>query len=222
MSERKAEGPGHTPQPEVRDRRPPAVEVVFDYVDPGSYLVSQAVDRWQSERPDRGARVEWRPLELRPPGSEPVDTGAPDWGAMHEAMAEEAEALGLPFAPPAGSLPRSRKAHELALHAAESGCFDIVHRALFRARYAQGLDLGRIDVLVGLAEAAGMDPAEVRTVLGVDRFRGDVESVRRQLLGEGVRGVPTVRIPGGEVLVEGYPGWEAVLEAMNTLDNRGV
>jgi predicted DsbA family dithiol-disulfide isomerase len=220
VNEPNPEGPSQAPSSGIRSGERPVVEVVFDYVDPGSYLVYQLVERWRSER--AGAGVDWRPLELRPPGSEPVDAGTSEWSAMQDALAGDAAVLGLPFAPPPGILPRSRKAHEMALHAAERGNFEVVHRALFEARYEQGLDLGRIDVLVEVARAAGLDAAEVRTVLGVDRFRGDVESMRRDLLDQGIRGVPTLRIPGGRILVEGYTGWETVLDAMNTLDNRGM
>lgn len=197
------------------------VEVVFDYVDPGSYLVTRLLERWGSGPGGRAASIRWRPLELRPPGSAPIDRRAPEWAAMEEAMAEEAGELGVAFRPPPGGLPRSRKAHELALHAREAGRFDAVHRGLFAARFEAGLDLGRVDVLVEVARGAGMDSAEARTVLGVDRFRPAVEAERDRLLDEGIRGVPTVRIAGGRILVEGYPGWGALLDVMNSLDDGG-
>jgi predicted DsbA family dithiol-disulfide isomerase len=193
----------------------PELEIVFDYVDPGSYLVFRQLERHLGRANPGGAggaqgasRVRWRPLELRVPGAPHLDPAGREWADMVERLAVEASRIDVPFEPPE-AVPYSRKAHELALHAGEQGHFDAVHRALFEARFVQARDLGRIDVLVEVSAGAGLDPSEVRTVLGVDRFDEEVRREREALLVGGVRGVPTLRRPDGEVLIEGYPGADA-------------
>jgi predicted DsbA family dithiol-disulfide isomerase len=170
----------------------------FDFADPGSYLVRELLGRWIGDAPERLGRM--RPLELRPPPGPPLPPHDPGWEGMVGALGEIAREEGIPFAPPA-FVPWTRKAHELALHAGEKGMR--IHPLLFRARFVEALDLGRVDVLVGLAERAGLDAAEARTVLGVDRFAPAVEADRDEARAAGVRGVPTLVVEGGRRL-EGF------------------
>ncbi len=174
-------------------------------MDPGSYLTHALLERWLD--PEERVRVEWIPLELRPPGRPLLDPDDPDWREMSRHLAEEARSLEIPFDPPS-SIPRTRKAMELVLHAREQGAFEEIHSALFHARFVERRDLGRIDELVSIAEAEGLDPAECRTVLGVDRFKPDVEACREALFGEAVRGTPTL-IEGASRL-EGFHGADKV------------
>jgi predicted DsbA family dithiol-disulfide isomerase len=180
------------------------IRFTFDYVDPGSFLLYALLLRWRDE--GRAVpEVEWAPLELRPPPGPLLDPGDVAWGAMMEAMAEEARASGIPFRIP-GAAPRTRKAHELGLHALEKGAHGRIHDALFRAHFQEGRDLGRVDVLVELAVDGGLDGAEVRTVLGVDRFLPRLQELRSQALAAGVRGVPTLE--WGGTRLEGFTGPE--------------
>jgi predicted DsbA family dithiol-disulfide isomerase len=96
-------------------------------------------------------------------------------------------------------VPWTRKAHELVLYAAEHGRGDEVHRAIFRAAFELGRDIGRIDLLVGIARDAGLDPMEASTVLGVDKFAAAVEASRSTALSLGVVGPPTL-LAHGELL----------------------
>lgn len=180
----------------------PRIRFTFDYVDPGSYLSHALLRRWR-EAGEAIPEVEWVPLELRPLPEPPLDPTDEGWSAMTEAMQSAAGELGIPLQAP-GNLPRTRKAHEMALHAEESGRHAEVHHALFLAHFRDGLDLGRVDVLVALAEGLGLDGAEVRTVLGVDRFLPRVLEFRRRALEAGVRGVPTLEL--GAERLEGFTG----------------
>jgi predicted DsbA family dithiol-disulfide isomerase len=191
----------------------PHLQVIYDYVDPGSYLVRELLQAWVRSL-ERPPEVEWTPLELRVPGSEPLSLRDPAWAELHRFMAEEAEKAGIPFRIP-GSTPWSRKAHELALLAREKGCFDPIQRAIFRAHFNEDRDIGRVDVLLELAADQGLDPGEVRTVLGVDRFHSAVEKSRRRLLDRGVRGVPTVEAWDGTL--EGFTNVESFREFLQGL-----
>lgn len=199
--------------------------LVFDFVDPGSYLAWEALGRWMG--PERGRRVRPHPLELRPPPAPLIQADDPEWQAMERRLAGIAEELGVGFRPP-GFVPWSRKAHELALHAAEKGKLDPAVDLLFRARFREGEDLGRVDLLLTVAAEIGLDRAEVRTVLGVDRFAPAVEDARAEALDAGIRGVPTLversdqGRPWGRIRVEGFrevDEWRSWSADMDTSDD---
>lgn len=187
------------------------VQVVFDYVDPGSYLVQMILERWNSVRGGE-VSISWVPLELRLPSSPALDPRDPAWVGLVSAMEAEAAAEAIAFRPPV-IIPGTRKAHELALHAREKGCFDEVHRAIFEAYFVRGEDIGRVDVLTALAAESGLDRGETRTVLGVDRFLEEVEAARSRARGLGVRGVPTIELPG--LRLEGFESGLALRRALD-------
>lgn len=159
----------------------------FDYVDPASW----AVELWLSELGEPGAAVARRPFEVRPPPAPLSTPGDPRWTAAREWVGPALEAAGHPLPEPT-LVPWTRKAIELALHARERGRFGVVHAALFEAFHARGADIGRVDVLVGIASAAGLDATETKAVLDVDRFTAEVEAVRAEAERLEVRGVPTL------------------------------
>lgn len=167
-----------------------SIRFSFDYVDPGSYLAHGLLERWQRDRAVP-VSIQWSALELRAPGTSRIDPSEAGWSALADAMRREAVAADIPFTSPS-HVPWTRKAHELALHAHERGCFEPVHRALFEAHFVEGRDIGRVDELAGLAERYGLAPGEVRTVLGVDRFGPRIEELRKDALARGIRGVPTL------------------------------
>jgi len=180
---------------------------VFDYVDPGSYLAAALLRRFLSVRGIE-PRMAWVPLELRPPGQGHLDPDSAEWTALVGAVAVAAADAGIPFRAPT-FVPWSRKAHELALLAAEKGCFESVHETLFEAHFVHGLDIGRVDVLTDLGGKCGLSPSEVRTVLGVDRFGPEIKEVRADLLREGIRGIPLLQSHG--MSLAGFTSTEGLL-----------
>ncbi len=182
----------------------------FDYADPLSRLMDARLSVWES-----GAAValERIPFEIAPAGVPLIDPDAPGWRARWE----EADSVGgeggivrprVPF------VPRSRKAMELAMFAAEHGAFDRVHRTLFEAHLSRSLDIGRVDVLVDLAAEAGLDWSETKAVLDVDRYASRVEASRERGIELGVTMAPTVVVGGRrlEGLVE-MAALEAALDS---------
>ena len=169
------------------------IQFTFDYIDPGSYLASKLLARW-IDAVDEAVLVNWRPLELRMPPTPPPHPADSGWSEMTREIGDHARREKVPFLIPT-RIPWTRKAHELAFHARQQGCFDPVHEALFEAHFTEVRDIGRIDVLVSIGAEHGLDRAEIRTVLGVDRFRSSVEAGRRAVLAGGIRGVPTLEVP---------------------------
>ena len=168
----------------------------FDYVDPGSYLLERQL---QQVLPEEVVLIR-HPFELRSLPDPPLDAESPEWAAYCNVVGDLAEEIGLRLAYPL-FLPWSRKAHELRLHALEKGVEEPVHRALLAARFEEGADVGRIDVLVGIADSVGLDVTESKAVLDVDRHADTVVDLRRQAAAAGIRRPPALR--AGNASLEG-------------------
>ncbi len=158
----------------------------FDFTDPGSYLASHLLDEGGV-----AGRWEWRGLELRPPPRALVDPTDPDWRSYHALIADSAGKRGLPMSTPR-FVPWTRKAHELAEFAREQDCYQAVKRTLFEAHFVDRTDIGRIDLLVEIAGAAGLDRSGARAALDVDRHAATVLRHRELAKKWDVEEVPAV------------------------------
>lgn len=187
----------------------------LDYIDPGSFLMDRYLAGLEA---DLGLSVERLPWEVRRPPEPLLDAGEPAWTGYWKEMAQEAERAGILLVPP-GLVPWTRKAHELAMHARDKGCFDKVHRALMDAFHLHGRDVGRVDVLVALSGEAGLDETEVKVVLDVDRHAEAVAEVRRSGAHAGVRGVPTLLC--GEGVLEGVRSPEEIRSFLRSSMTQG-
>jgi predicted DsbA family dithiol-disulfide isomerase len=185
-----------TRQPEAR------VVVWSDYVCPFCYLETPVLDEVREEFGDR-VDVEWRAFELRP---EPVPTLDPEseyltdvWRRAVRPMARDRD---VELARPPVQ-PRSRRALEAAEFARDRGRFEAMHRALFRAFFRDGRDLGDVDVLLDVADEVGLDREELRRALAEERYTGKVLDDQVEARERGVDGVPALFVvPAGEELEE--------------------
>ena len=166
----------------------PSLVFYFDYVDPGSYLTHRQLGRLLSN----GVTPTLHPFEVRPVPQELVDGANPEWNAYGETVAALAWESEIVIARPA-FVPWSRKAHELRLHASEQGLESPMHEELFSARFRDGADIGRVDILVAVAERVGLDASESKAVLDVDKYRDRVVDLRSEAEAAGIRKVPTLR-----------------------------
>lgn len=89
-------------------------------------------------------------------------------------------------------VPWTRKAHELTEFAREEDCYHAVRRALFVAHFVDRRDIGRIDLLVEIAAAAGLDRSGAKAALDVDRFEATVRRHRELAKNRNVAEVPAV------------------------------
>lgn len=177
---------------------PPIPRFFFDYVDPISYLVElelQAVEKASGQLVERVA------LELRAPPEAMVDPRSSPWIQQWEDAARTASELGIPLHR-ASLVPWTRKAHELVMHARAHELGRAVHTALFEGVFVEGLDIGRVDVLVRLAVGLGLDATETKAVLDVDRYSNDIAAARATILAEGITRTPT--LVAGERRLEGF------------------
>lgn len=180
---------------------PSPVSFLFDYLDPLSYLIHGELGELAGSGDSAGldgVSFRYVPLELRPPPAPLLDPDSDPWLARWREATTAGEALGVRLVLP-GILPWSRKAHELALHAMEKGVGPAVHDVLFEAVFVRGDDVGRVDVLVGIARRLGMDGTEAKAVLDVDRFTGQVAALRAEAAAAGVSNPPAL-VSGGRLL----------------------
>lgn len=130
-------------------------------------------------------------------------TVGPRQGPMYQQIERNAAALGLPLNWPP-RLPNSG----IALGAAEwvrrnqPDAFSAVQARLFRAHFADGLNIGDIETVLSSASEFVTDPDSLRAALTSGEARAYV--LEGQQLGEdfGVRGTPSWRIAGQ--MISGY------------------
>lgn len=110
-------------------------------------------------------------------------------------LQKTAAALGLPFGNRTMTY-NSRLAQELAKWAADKDRENDFHRAVFRAYFSDGLNIGNPAVLVNLADAAGLPADEARRVLESRTYRRAVDRDWDRALRLKVTAVPTFMIDG--------------------------
>lgn len=176
---------------------PAPLLLAFDYLDPISLLLETALGEILAPR----VEVERLALELAPPHTPLLSAESDDWKGRVRTGLREGPPLGIHLVPPT-LLPRTRKAHELALLGREEGCFPPVHKALFQACLMEGRDVGRVDELVQIAERVGLDAALSRVTLDVDRFAPEVDAQLARTEALDIHVTPTLLWDGGGL--EGY------------------
>lgn len=170
-----------------------ALEVWADYVCPYCYLAEAILAGVRAA----GVAVEPRAFELRPAPVPPLDPAEPwvrrAWDTTVLPLAERLDvAMNFPEI-----VPRTRKAHEAAAFARERGSGDAMHAALYRGYWVERRDIGRIDVLVDIGAAIGLDRTELKVVLDIDTYTEQVIAEAHAALEAGVSGVPAFRSPHG-------------------------
>ena len=165
------------------------IDVWSDYVCPFCYLELPALQRLQQQFGEQ-LEVVWRAFELRP---DPKPTLDPDGEYLHStwnrAVYPMAEQRGMLLRLPPVQ-PRSRLALEAAAFAESHGRFAAMHEALFRGFFAQGRDIGDLEVLCAIGREAGLDAGAMRQALREGRHTAGVLDDERLAQALGVSGVP--------------------------------
>jgi len=139
--------------------------------------------------------VEWRPYELRP-GTPPEGillervAGGGAYTSQYLAYVEEAAAQAGIRMKRRAILPNSRPSLEAAEFAREAGRFEPLHRALFRAYFEEGEDIGDEKVLARLAGECGLDAASLVAAFQEHRYETLVDEKVRWAYEQNLGGVP--------------------------------
>lgn len=179
------------------------IDVVSDAVCPWCYIGLRRLDAARALAPDVELDINWRPYQLDPT----IPAGGLDRKAYMEAkfgsgdrlkqaharVSESGRDAGIDFAFDRIRVsPNTLDAHRVIRWAANAGpgIQDAVVRALFRAYFEQGRDIGDHAELAAIAAEAGMDPAIVQSLLPTeadsDAVRAEIETASRM----GITGVP--------------------------------
>jgi 2-hydroxychromene-2-carboxylate isomerase len=184
----------------------PAVEFLFDYASPYSYLANEMLATKLA-----GVAVSFRPVYLR--GFDAFNKGVPFTAPKLAYLIKDtqrcAEEIGVPFRVPASFPVNGLYSLRGALAAIRGGMFEIYHRAMFRSVWGEGRETSNKEAVakilreLGLADIAGAleDPSLK------DELRTSTEAAARR----GVFGVPTFFV--GDEMFWGHDRLEQVARA---------
>jgi predicted DsbA family dithiol-disulfide isomerase len=175
-----------------------------DYCCPWCYLALDRLDLLA----DLGVEVDVLPFELHPeipPGGHRHRAGGRT-AAAFDRVATECVAAGLPFDPP-DVTPNTAMVLGVAeaVRRTTPGAFPALHRRLFRARFAEGADLGDPDVVDALVVEAGADPGTARAWRDDGRAEAAVAEARAGALEVGVAATPAFRFDTGLFVTGVHP-----------------
>lgn len=163
---------------------------------------------------DRGIEVRWRAFELRPAPAPTLDPNG-DYlvSAWQNHVYPLAAKMQVPMKRPPIQ-PYSRLAHEAAQWALAQGAFEVYNRAIFRAFFEQGQDIGAVAVLKALAADAGLDAEALHVALENGEYTARVLADEEEARRVAVRAVPAF-VVNGKVLAAGVQSVERLRELLD-------
>ncbi|MEW6347573.1 MAG: DsbA family oxidoreductase [Thermodesulfobacteriota bacterium] len=178
------------------------IEIVSDVVCPWCYVGKRRLEKAlrSVELPFR-ALIVWRPFQLHPDlPREGMDRRAQraakfgSWGAARErdailVRAGAEEGIGFAFEKILRT-PNTFTAHRLIWLSQREGVQDEVAEALFAGYFVDGLDIGRSEVLVSIAESVGLNGEKVTNFLAGNEGVIEVQQEEAEFRLKGVSAVP--------------------------------
>lgn len=202
------------------------IDVVSDVVCPWCYVGSKRLAQALAGLPDIAAEVHWRPFQLDPTiPPEGLDRKAYMRGKfgsderireVHDRLIQSTADAGIPFAfDRIAVAANTLDAHRLIRWAGAQGpaVQDRVVRALFKANFEDGRNIGDHAVLTEIAAAAGMDGVVVAALLPTDSDREEVRQEIAQAQRMGVTGVPCFLLENKYAVMGAQPT-EALADAI--------
>jgi len=187
--------------------------IYADYVCPYCLLVEAEL---QQVTEGKDVKISWRPFELRPfpvPTLRVEDEYLPSiWKQSVYPLADNLKVdIKLPKISPQ---PRTGKAFEAFAFAEEYGMGDKFSRAVMRAFFQQGRDIGDIMVLTELALGIGLNPVAMQKALESNAYKEQHERALRQAYDENnITVVPTIII--GQHRYQGLPTKNWLINALD-------
>ena len=196
------------------DRARVRIDIFSDTICPWCWIGKRRLERTLEARPDLDAEVVWHAFQLNPTmPAQGMDRrtyletkfgGTDNARAIYGRVIAEGARESLPF--DFGAIPRTPNtldSHRLVRWAAGQplGQTPMVE-ALFEAYFAQGQDVGDVEVLIGVAAAAGYDESGARELLAGNEGSAEVTREDMRARSAGITGVPCfildakVAVPG--------------------------
>lgn len=204
------------------------LDVISDPICPWCYIGKARLLKALEDHGENPFDIFWRPFQLNP-DMPPEGVGRREYleakfgkdraVSFYAQIEQAARDTGLDVAfEKIERTPNTIDAHRVIRWARTAGLQDQVTNALFAAYFEEGLDISDHGVLVGLADAAGMDGVDVARRLETDEDVGAVRAEDAQAREMGVTGVPCF-IVGGKYVVNGAQPpemWAQVLKDIRT------
>jgi predicted DsbA family dithiol-disulfide isomerase len=183
------------------------VEIVYDLVCPWCFLGARRLMRTLRRRPDLLFELTWRPFLLNPDmprlGMSRPDYVVRKFGGedrarrLYTSIADIGRAEGVLFRfDKIRRTPSSVDAHRLVRYAARFSRADEMVEALFSAHFTDGRDIGDNAVLLGIAQACGLEAPAVKRFLSSDAEADAVHADNLRAHRLGINGVPCFIISG--------------------------
>jgi len=178
------------------------LDILSDPICPWCYIGKANLDRALEQIGDHPFEIEWHPFQLNPDmpagGMDRREYLETKFGGKQGAIqayapvvdAAEKAGLEIDFAG-IKRTPNTLNAHRLIHWAGIEHRQTPVVSFLFKAYFKEGRDIGDIDVLADIADAAGMDAAVVRQLLQGDADADDIRARDTWAREKGVNSVPT-------------------------------
>lgn len=205
------------------------LDIFADPVCPWCYIGKARLDRALEARPGHPFVLAWHPYQLNPTmpreGMERNAYLSAKFGAaaagyakpLLEAAAESGLELNLAAVT---RQPNTLDAHRLVHWAGLEGRQTPVMAALMRAFWREGRDIGRPEVLMEIAQEAGLDGTIVARLLASDADRDEVLARDAHARERGVRAVPSFIIGNAHVIEGAQPPalWTRVIDEIAAQD----
>jgi len=174
----------------------------------GKHRFEAALDRFATDGGSHTVEVEYHSYQLDPALPEDYSGTHDEYLAAHLNLTADKVAdanrhlqvlgrqYGLDYNFADNLVTNTFKAHELLHFAKAHCCQEEVKERLLRAHFSGGRHVGRIDVLVEIAQEAGLDGEAARRSLESGEHAAAVEADKEAGLRIGVRGVPFFVIDG--------------------------
>ena len=201
------------------------LDIISDPICPWCFIAKAYLDRVLEQRADHPFTIEWHPFQLNPD----MPTGGMDrrtyleqkFGGQDGAVqaylpvAEHAAEAGLDIDLEGIKItPNTIDAHRLIYWAGIEGRQTPIMRALFKAYFQQGRDIGSHQTLIDIAVEAGMDRDMITRLIASDADLEDTKARDQSLRDMGVNSVPTFIIAGQHVVPGAQPTefWVKVID----------
>lgn len=203
------------------------VQVWSDVACPWCYVGKRRLEAALARFPHRDeVEVVWRAFELDPSAKTVQDAvphderlarkygmALPEARARIKQLQDVAAKDGLDLRFDRVRSTNTLDAHRVIRLGAEHGIQDAVKERLMRAYFTEGEALGDRETLVRLGAEAGLDAAEVRTMLASDAETAEVRADEREARELGISGVPFF-VLDGRVGVSGAQSADVLLRAL--------
>jgi predicted DsbA family dithiol-disulfide isomerase len=175
------------------------------------------IDRLQEEYK---IRIQWVPFPLHPETPEEgltleeLFSGRQiDIAQVRKRLKHVADDLGLPLTERTKTY-NSRLAQELAKWAESKGNGDEFHKAVFRAYFVEGRNIGKVDELVSLTRLLGLSGEEAKRVLKLRIFSDAVDADWSRCHALGITAVPTFVLDHHGIV--GFQPYDALEQLLKT------